>query len=664
VPLRRVITFVSCAVSLILATAAYPSLTVYAGEGFQPISAEELKMKSEPLAPAGAPAVILYRQVDRDDNGNTSHEDNYVRIKIFTEEGRKYGSVEIPFVKGNFDVSRVRARTIRPDGSVAEFDGKILEQSITKSRGLKILAKTFSLPDVEPGSIIEYFYTYDYKERWFFESHWILNDELFTKSVKFSLKPYRPTYGNFAVQWSWQNLPTGTSPPKQGPDHIVRMEANNVGAFQLEDFMPPPEELKSRVDFFYEDALPVRDAEQYWKRFGKERNGQLESFIGKRNAMEQAVSQMIAPNDPPEIKLRKIYDRVQQLRNTSYELRKTVQEEKREKEKTDENVEDVWKRGYGNGVQLTWLYLGLVRAAGFEAYGCWVSERRNYFFNPVTMQGRKLDANVVLVKLNGKDLYFDPGGAFTPFGLLEWAETGVRGLRLDKDGGTWIQTTLPASSESRIEHVAKLKLSDTGDLEGKITVTYTGLEAMYNRLGMMHADDVARKKSLEDRLKSQVPAAMEVELANQPDWTGSETPLVAEFDIKIPGWASSAGKRVLLPTALFGAYEKKIFEHGERVHPIYFEFPYEKIDDVTIELPSGWQADSIPPGNDLDKGVVGYNLKIESIKNSLHLTRKVKVNFLLLETKYYASLRAFFQAIRTADEQQILLQPGTSTAAN
>ena len=60
-----------------------------AGVAFQPVSPDELKMTSEPLAP-GAPAIILYRQVDRDDNSRTSHEDNYFRIKILTEEGRKH----------------------------------------------------------------------------------------------------------------------------------------------------------------------------------------------------------------------------------------------------------------------------------------------------------------------------------------------------------------------------------------------------------------------------------------------------------------------------------------------------------------------------------------------------------------------------------------------
>ena len=59
--------------------------------------------------------------------------------------------------------------------------------------------------------------------------------------------------------------------------------------------------------------------------------------------------------------------------------------------------------------------------------------------------------------------------------------------------------TLPEASESRIERVGKLKLSDSGDLEGKVTVTYIGLEAMYDRVEERHADEVARKKFLEER---------------------------------------------------------------------------------------------------------------------------------------------------------------------
>jgi hypothetical protein len=637
--------------------------TIASAQTFQPPTPEELKMTSEPLAP-GVPAIILYRQVDRDDNGRTSHEDNYLRIKILTEEGRKYADIEIPFFKASGDVIHIRARTIRPDGSAVDFDGKAFDKSIVKAKGVKYLAKTFTLPDVQVGSIIEYSYTLDLAEHYIYDSHWILSDELFTKKAVFSLKPFKSNYMPVYLHWTWQGLPPG-SEVKQGGDGIIRMEASNIPAFQTEDFMPPPNELKSRVDFIYSEDSIEKDTNNFWKKVGKKRNDQLESFIGKHKAMEEAVAQIVSPADSQETKLRKIYDRVQQVRNTTYEVQKTEQEAKRDKEKILENVADIWKRGYGNGAQLTWLYLALVRAAGFEAYGVLVSSRNEYFFTFKTMQSEKLDANVVLVKLNGKDLYFDPGAAFTPFGLLTWYEAGTPGLRLDKDGGSWITTTLPASSESRIERNAKLKLSsDTGGLEGALTITYTGLEAMYRRLDQRNSDDVARKTFLEDEVKEQVPAAIEVDLTNKPDWSNSETPLVAEFHLKVPGWVSGAGKRALMPVGLFTANEKRIFEHANRTQPIYFEYPFEKLDDVSIELPAGWQVASLPPAKNQDGHIVSYTLKAENEHETLHVTRKLNVDFLFLETKYYGALRTFFQVVRSGDEEQIVLQPGAATASN
>jgi hypothetical protein len=648
---------------LVLAVGGYRPARVLAGDGFPPISPEELKMTSEPLAP-GVPAIILYRQVDRDDNVHTPHEDNHIRIKILTEEGRKYADLEIPYVKGGYDISSVRARTIRPDGSVVEFDGKVFEKPIEKSRELKYMAKTLTLPDVQVGCIIEYSYTYDFKEYSLYDSHWILSQELFTRDAKFSLKPYTSDFPSYTVRWSWRDLPPGTGQPQQTGDHVVRLEAHNIPAFQTEDFMPPEDELKSRVDFIYSDELFEPNPDRYWKKVGKQLNGQVEGFVGKKKAMEDAVAKIVSPNDPPEVKLRKIYDRVQQLRNTSYEVQKTQQELLRDKEKEPANVEEVLQRGYANGRNLTWLFLGLVRAAGFEAYGVYVSDRSHYFFSAKLMDRNRLNANVVLVKVNGKDMYFDPGAAFTPFGLLEWPETGVTGLRLDKDGGTWIESTLPQSSESQIERKARLKLSDTGDLEGNLTVTFTGLEAMNRRVEERHSDETERKKYLEDEVKGYVPVAAELELTNQPDWKSSSPPLVAEFTLKISGWVAGAGRRALMPVGIFSNAERGIFEHSNRVHPIYFAFPFEEVDDVTIDLPDGWQAQSLPQPRNQDGHVVAYIANAEKDAKSLHLSRKLRVDVLFLEPKYYAALRNFFQVVRSGDEEQIVLQPGTATASN
>jgi hypothetical protein len=165
-------------------------------------------------------------------------------------------------------------------------------------------------------------------------------------------------------------------------------------------------------------------------------------------------------------------------------------------------------------------------------------------------------------------------------------------------------------------------------------------------------------------VKEYIPAAAELDLIRQPDWKSSSQPLVAEFNLKIPGWVSGAGRRALLPVGIFSAPEKHIFEHSDRVHPLYFEFPFEKLDDVTVDLPLGWQVQSLPQPKKQDAHVVAYNLTAEKNASSLHLTRTLTVDLLLLEQKYYNALRNFFQVVRTGDEEQIVLQPGNASASN
>jgi len=648
---RRLFLFVCICCAYFLARV--PMQVINADE-WQPISPAELQMTSVPEAP-GAPAVYLYRQVDRDDIGN--HQYNYFRIKILTEEGRKYANVEIPFFNGNEDVHSIKARTIRPDGSIANFEGKPIDKMIVKAKGVKYMAKVIVLPDVQVGSIIEYHYMNQLKEHYVFDSHWILSEELFTKNAKFSLKPSN----YFPVRFSWQGLPGGVA-PKNDPG-LVHLEINNIAAFQTEDYMPPQNELKARVDFMYSEETEMQ-ADKFWRKIGKKSNDEVERFVGKRNAMEQAVAQIVSPSDTPEVKLQKIYARVQQLRNTGYAAETTEQEKKREKEKAIKNVEDVWKSGSGSGREITWLYLALVRAAGLEAYPVLVSRRNEYFFTPQMMDPHRLNDNVVLVKLNGKDTFYDPGTAYTPFGILPWPETAVQGLRLDKDGGAWVTTTVPDSTVSNIARKADLKMTDQGALEGKVTVTFSGLEALSMRLELRNEDETTRTKYIEDVVREFIPVGIDVDLKNKPDWSSSAPTLVGEFEIKVQGWASAAGHRALIPVGLFGAPEKHVFEHAARVHPIYFDFPTARLDDVTIELPLDWKVNSVPPGHKDEGRVCSYNTTAENKQGTLHLTRNLNINMLVLDTKYYGALRKFFQTVKTTDEQQIVVQPGGISASN
>jgi hypothetical protein len=345
-------------------------------------------------------------------------------------------------------------------------------------------------------------------------------------------------------------------------------------------------------------------------------------------------------------------------------VQKTAQEQKRAQEKGAGNAEDVWKRGYGGGDQITLLFLGLARAAGLDASAAWISTRDEHFFVKNVMKATDLHTYVVMVKWNGKDMYFDPGSAFTPYGMLPWAETNSPGLKLDKDGGAWIVTSLPESGDSQITRKADLKLTQEGSLEGKLTVTYSGLEAASLRVEERNQDEAERKKLLEDSVKYSVPAAIEVELTNKPDWSAADSKLVAEFDLKVPGWISGAGSHALLPVGLFGAQEKRMYEHATRVHPLYFHYTSQKADDVTIELPLGWKVSNLPKPGNTDAKLLVYTMTADEKNGTLHIARHLKCELVMLDAKYYPAVRNFYQAVRTGDEEQIVLQPAGLGAKN
>jgi len=125
------------------------SLPAFAQSWIQP-TAEELKMTAEPAAPSAA-AIYLYREERADDKVHMHS--LYVRMKILTEEGKKYADVELVYDhRRSFSIRAVDGRTIHSDGTVIPFTGKPYDKVLEKTRTVSYQAKVFTLPDVQVGS--------------------------------------------------------------------------------------------------------------------------------------------------------------------------------------------------------------------------------------------------------------------------------------------------------------------------------------------------------------------------------------------------------------------------------------------------------------------------------------------------------------------------------
>lgn len=134
--------------------------TTLADDLWREVTSAELQMKSPKVDPdADAEAIFWEVRIDdsSDENLTIKH---YVRVKIFTERGReKYSKFDVPFTKGT-KIKDLEARIIQPDGSAAEITkDEIFEREIVKASGVKVKAKSFAVPNIAPGVIVEYRYT-------------------------------------------------------------------------------------------------------------------------------------------------------------------------------------------------------------------------------------------------------------------------------------------------------------------------------------------------------------------------------------------------------------------------------------------------------------------------------------------------------------------------
>jgi hypothetical protein len=628
-----------------------------AGADWPPIAPDELAMKDNPASP-GSLAMVLYREEIV--NSTDSTENYYYRVKIFTEEGKKHADVEIPYIKGQLEIKDIHARTIHPDGKVIDFSGQVLDKLVVKSGETKILEKTFTLPDVTPGSIVEYRYKTQGDPNSYYNVLWRIQEDLYTKRAHFVFKPYLGDEAP-AIVWRSSHLDKNVVPQKQ-KDKSWSLDVSDVAGLPDEEYMLPEDELRGHVEFIYTREAHPSDAKLYWDAVAKDKLQSQEEFVGKRGSIRDLASSVVAGADSPEAKLRRLYARAQDIHNLDADPEQTAQEAKRAKKKDNNNVDDVLKHGYGDSADIDLFFVALNQAAGFDSALLWVAPRDKRRFTPDAQDRRQLDDYLVWVHAGDKNYFLDPGVCFCPFGTLPWYETGITGMRATKQGAVFTPVPQDAGANSAITRRAQLNLESDGSLSGTLVVTFTGQRAFTRRLEGKDEDETGRNKMITDEIKEWLPSSAKFELTTITGWGKPETPLEAQGKLTLPGLTESVGKRVLLPLGLYEAGRPQMFQSAGRKQDIYFHFPFEEEDDITIKVPPGWHAEALPDPDVIDPGgQLRYEISAKQDGDALHVQRKLVVGGILYPVDSYRAVRKFFGAAKEGDEKQVVLQTTPSS---
>lgn len=640
---------VSAGVCLVLALACQ----VAAAQAWQPVTPEELAM-TEPKVEKGADAEAIFWETRLDDRKlsrlTVSH---YVRLKIFTERGReKFSKVEIPFMKGK-TVEDVAARVIRPDGSIVNLaPSDIFEQELIRAGKARVMAKSFAVPGIAPGVIVEYQYTETIKDDSVGGERLIFQREIPMHRVTYRVRPYR----NSTLRFDWYNLPeTDFSDDPQNKDYKIAT-LTNVPAFKEEPFMPPADEVKKWAYVTY----GMGGFFSGWGFFGSSVGSGFVQNTKPTKDIERMAAELTKGLATREEKVEKLFWFARrEIVNVSFDRGITEDERNRYSSK---NVTQTLKLKRGNWFDVNLLFASLVRSIGLETAFVLAADRSEIFFHPDKYRSRGfLEPAGIAVRIDNRWKFFNPGVPFLKPGQLPWQNESVAALMTGENGYAWRMTTSTDAKNSVARRQGRFTLSSNGDLAGRARIEYEGHPAATRRREEYRETDTKREESFIADLRLRVPNA-EVTNLRIENFDDASKPLVYSFDLRVPGYAQRTGRRLLFKPGVFESGSSALFTSEERKTDISFPYPLSYADDIEIVYPEGFAAENpeVPAGIADTKRTATHSIRATINKETRTLGYKRDFMFgsggeTVFPVASYPAIKELFSRFNQADSWMISL---------
>jgi hypothetical protein len=680
-------------VAVLAAAVAAPSVSF---AQFQAPTDEELKMTADPKAP-GADAVYLYREETQDDN--IGFRSVYERIKVLTEKGKELATVRVAYqqhfsygdrtgdrdaenranyvdrMSGHMEVAAISGRTIHSDGTVIPLTTTAADLTDVKQGANQINTSTFNLPSVEVGSILEYRYQLRIDHGWSFGApHWQVQMPYYARKEHFKFTPSKIYAPNSQAGIGGGYMPDSHGQPLSdllvtkhlpNPKALVQdasggyqLDISDVPAIPREAFAPPLDDQIYQVNFYLSASFVQKE---FWQKQMNYWIKDVNQYTAPTDLIRSTAQEMTSSIPSPLDKARKLYDVVQKLENTDYLGR--TEFHFFSGSIPAGNVETVLQNKSGNSLQLALLYLALARGAGLSARPERIASRNRHIFEVDFLNESQLDAVVVGITIDGKEIVLDPGEKMAPFQTLAWAHAGAGGVALTADGKIeTVFTPVPLNTENAVVRVGKLTINPDGTAAGQLKVGFIGQEALRWRQLALRIDATNLNQQMEHQLQQQAPDGVQLHLdriAALDDYTRQ---LVAVVTVS-GSLGQHAGSHLVLPRLFFDTKGADPFPSEDaRVLPVDVHYPSQEQEQITYALPAGYAIEGTPPDANVKwENNAAYQVRSKIDPGTILTARLLARGFTMLDAKDYVGLRNFYDQVVESDRQQIVLTAAKAT---
>jgi len=613
---------------------------------WRPLDPADLKAE-KPAVDPDADAEALFWDVRIDDSSADGFSlRHYVRVKIFTERGReKYSKFDIPFLKG-LKIKDLAARVIKKDGTTVEI-GKndIFEREIVRGSGLKVKAKSFAVPNIEPGVIIEYRYKESYSDGGANGLKLELQKDIPVQSLNYYYKPFsgEPKFKAF----NYQDIKF--TKDKGG---YFLASRTNVPSFKQEPYMPPDDMVRP------------------WMRIGSARisiRGLIEKMAlakylkSEAGGLKKLAAEITAGASTNEDKIKLLYEYCQtQISNTTFDP--TITDEMREKMPEVNSFKDIVKRKAGSSGYIDMLFATLAIASGMDARIAYLGDRSKMFTASRNIDEEFLHPGAIGIKLADGWKFYNPGSKFVPLGKLVWYEEDSAAEMIGEGGFEWISTPSSDHTFTKTIRKGRFELTEDGTLEGDVTIEINGQNAIAYRMDNYDESPAKLEEMLKDDIKRSA-SNVEISAVSIENMLDISKPVVQRYRVKIPSYAQKTGKRLFFQPGYFESGATPVFSGSQRQYDMFFRYPWGETDTVEIKFPANYVMDNgESPGAVADNSRIVVDdifVRLDAAKSTVYYTRdfyfggKGKV---LFPASVYPAMKGLWDAVNKADAHQLSLK--------
>lgn len=639
-----------------LSTLALSAAPVLARDDWKPIDPAIISQKA-PAVEKDADAEAIFWEVwvrDEIDNvGPFTVLTHYIRIKIFTERGKESQSkIDLPYF-GDDKIKDIAGRTIKPDGTIIDLKkDAVFERTIVKAEGLKFKAKSFAMPGVEVGSVIEYRWREVRPAHLAVYMRLEFQREIPVQLVKYYLKPLSDIpFGMRSITFNGRSTPF-----IKEKDGFHSTTMTNVPAFREEPRMPPENQVRPWMLIFYSEDKKLAP-DRFWKEYGKEQYESYKPRMKPNDEVKKTAITVIGDATTPEQKLERLFEfcrsKIKNINSGAWDFNNAD----RARFKENKSPGDTLKQGVGTGEDIDLLFAALATAVGFDARMTRSGDRGRSFFDPSLADAYFLDVYSVAVRVGEQWRFFDPASIYVPYGMLRWQEEGLDVLITDPKDPQFVRTPLSPSDKSIQKRSATLRLSEDGTIEGDVRIEYHGHSSVERKANNDEDSAQQREETLRDAMTGRMSTAELSNIAIE-NVTDPTKPFVYSYHIRVPGYAQRTGKRLFLQPVFFQKGIDPLFRTAERTHSIYFRYPWSEEDVVTIEVPQGFALDNADAPAPFNAGdVCKYYVKIRVVEGKvIDCQRKFAFDGLLFPASAYPQLKNVFDELHKRDNHTITLK--------